>query len=107
MVGSDAGPPPMPRREELRAAIDRSYTAALKAAEVYGTVSVRYTVGADGRARVVDAQSTNPALLPVGRAVAEGVRFTGGTTTEGRLSLVFHRPLRPEERLPRPRGPKR
>jgi hypothetical protein len=107
-IGSDGAMAAMPRREQLRAAIDRFYTPAMKAAGVYGNVRVRYTVGPDGRARIVDVYSAIPALDPVGRAVVESLAFTGvPTATEGSLALMFEPVRRPEDRLPRPTGPKR
>jgi len=107
-VGSQAATVAMPRREQLRAAIGRFYTPALKAAGAYGAVSVRYTVGADGRARIAGVESAIPALEPVGRSVVESLAFTGGpSATETRLVLRFDPLRRPEDRLPRPTGPKR
>jgi hypothetical protein len=71
-------------------------------------VDVRYSVGADGRARITAVNSETPALVPVGRAVVESLTFTGGpVATEARVGLMFEQPRRPAgARLPGPRGPK-
>ncbi|HEV7588609.1 MAG TPA: M56 family metallopeptidase [Longimicrobium sp.] len=101
---------PIPGREQLRAAIDRFYTPAMKAAAVRGRVDVRYTVGAAGRARIVAVNSETPALVPVGRAVVESLAFTGGpVATEARVGLMFgpRRTVGGGARLRRPTGPKR
>jgi hypothetical protein len=96
-------------QEQLGAAMLRSYTPAMKAAGVHGRVEVRYTVGADGRARILAVNSETPALIQVGRSVIESLTFTAGpVATEARLMLMFEPARVPVGGpLPRPRGPKR
>jgi outer membrane biosynthesis protein TonB len=80
---------------QLQAAMDRFYTPAMRIAGVSGTIEIRYTVGADGRARDVVVNSGTPALVPVGRAIVESLTFAGPVTRETSLVLNFDPYLTP------------
>jgi hypothetical protein len=79
-----------PAPGELRAAMDRFYTPAMKAAGVHGAIDITFNVDAQGRPSDVVAHSENPRLVPVGRAIAESLAFGPGASGRGRrLTLVF------------------
>jgi hypothetical protein len=80
-----------PDQGQLRAAMHRFYTPALKAAGVRGSIELRFTVGADGRTHdVVVVNTAAPELVPVGRAVVESLTYPRGVGgAETRLEMRF------------------
>jgi BlaR1 peptidase M56 len=85
-----------PNPGELRAAMDRFYTPAMKAAGVRGAIDITFNVDAQGRPYDVVVHSENPQLVPVGRAIAESLTFGPGASGRGRrLNLLFEPQLVP------------
>jgi len=78
-----------PGQTQLQEAIKRFYTPELEAAGVYGSMEIRYTVGADGRAHDIDVHSGTPELVPVGRSIAESLTFAGGPSARPATLLVM------------------
>jgi beta-lactamase regulating signal transducer with metallopeptidase domain len=85
---------PNPDPTQLREAMHRYYTPALRSADVRGSVRLRFRVGADGSAHdVVVVESSAPALVPVARSVVASLAYPrGGAGVETTLDLSFERP---------------
>lgn len=81
---------------ELQAAMYRVFAPGTRAGGITGTLQIRYTVGADGRAHDVMVQSENPALVPAGHSIMETLTFPSSAAgKQATLFLTAGRPLAP------------
>ncbi|MFL5537679.1 MAG: M56 family metallopeptidase, partial [Longimicrobiaceae bacterium] len=85
-----ASPAGAPDAAQLRAAMQRFYTPQMAAAGLLGQAEIRYTVGADGKARDVEIYAKPAALEPATRNIVSALTFApGAANRQGEMRLDF------------------